>query len=133
MTSAMGRDDLHTVGGLRGVKVRMTVVAKSGGQATRTVTGRINVSQILDRILPRSGTGRIGGLRSRNGGMKVINSKVGSTPTLTRTSMKVTVNSNASMTVRSTSIILVQDSLVSMPATIRLDGSAVQGVGRGLF
>lgn len=133
ITSAVGRASESTVGHLEGLNVRIVVVAKSGGHATRTVTSRINVSSTVTRILPRNGTRRMGGLRGRKGGMTVINSNVGSTPTLTMTSVNVTVKANASITVRTTSVALVENSLGDVTSTVLVDGGAVEGVGRGLF
>lgn len=132
MTSALGRSDPRTITRLHSVKVHIVVLAKSGRHATGTVNTRTNISRIVTNMLPRNGRTRVHGLGRRNG-MTVIKSKVGSTPTLAQTSAKVTVNTKASITVSTTSIILMGDHLQSIPITVHLDQTALQGVRRGLF
>lgn len=132
ITSAVGRSDPRTIERLGGVNVEIIVLANSGRRATGTVKGRTKISRIVTNILPSNGRTIVEGLGGRNE-MTVINSKVGSTPTLAHTSVKVTVNTKDSITVSTTSIILVGDHLVSMPTTIQLDHTALAGVRRGLF
>lgn len=64
--------------------------------------------------------------------MTVINSNVGSTPTLTATSINVTVNNNASITVRATSVTLLGDHIASVTRLVTLSHTAVHGVRRGI-
>lgn len=132
ITSIVGRSDPRTIGRLRGVKVRIIVLAKSGRHATGTVNRRTNISRIVTNILPRKGRRIVHGL-GRGKGITVMNSNVGSTPTLAETSVKVTVKTKASVTVSTTSIILVGDQLDSIPTTVHVDHTALHGVRRGLF
>lgn len=132
ITSIVGSSDPGTIGRLEGVKVHIIVLANSGRHATGTVNGSTNISRMVTKILPDNGRRTVGGLGGLNG-ITVINSKVGSTPTLAETSVNLTVNTNASITVSTTSIILVGDHLSSMPTTVELDETALEGVRRGLF
>lgn len=108
------------------------VLANSGRHATGTVKMRTKISSMVTNILPSNGRDIVHSLGRRKG-ITVIKSKVGSTPTLAETSVKVTVNTKASITVSTTSIMLVGDQLDSMPTTVHLDQTALEGVRRGLF
>lgn len=133
ITSPVGSAACATVTNLRRLNLGITVVANSGQRATRTVTTGLRVSRIITRILPSKGMSTLHRLRRRCEQITFINSKVGSTPTLTRTSINLTVKAKASITVRTTSIILVSNDLRNIPGTVTLDGTAVGGVQRGLF
>lgn len=116
---------------------RAIVLAKSAHQATRGVTGSINISRMCDRLLPTSG---IGGIRrllthgKRGRGLTFINSKVGSTPILAQTSVNVTVKTvNSSTTVRTTSIMLVSSSPLRVTGTVLLSQGYLHVICRGVI
>lgn len=132
ITSVVGRSNGRTIGRLGGVNIHIMVLANSGRGATGTITGGTSVSRIITKILPRNGRGGMGRLGGCNG-ITVINSNVGSTPTLADTSLNVTVKTKASITVSTTSIMLMGDHLTSIPTAVELNETALHGVRRGLF
>lgn len=71
-------------------------------------------------------------LRKTNRAITLIKSNVGSTPTLTRTSMNLDLRSDASVTMRATSIVLVTSRLANVLSALSLDRTAIGGVHRGL-
>lgn len=107
------------------------VVANSDRQATTTVTGRVNISRCRTRILPRSGTGFIRRRGRTKHEMIVINSKVGSSPTLSTTSINVTVDSNSRLTQRVTSVAINTSDLRRLICLHHLDGRVVHQVRIG--
>ncbi len=133
VSSALGDGSRGALASLGGRKVGAMVLSNSGHLTTRFVNGRINTSGICTRILPSNGTRVVGRVHGGCNAILVINSNVGSTITLSRTSINYTIKGNDSVTVRDSSIILVGSSVSSIKETIGLDHLAVEGVGRGLF
>lgn len=130
--SPLHRRTTRVIHGLGGTNVHgVIVVANSDRHATTTVTGHINISRCCTRILPRSGTGFIRGRGTRKEGMVVVNSKVGSSPTLSTTSTKVTVDSNTRVTERVTSVAVTTSSLHRIIALGLLTGTVVGQVRGG--
>lgn len=132
VTSQIHSDTHAAVSHLRRVNVRTIVVANSTRTITYTITRSLNVSHCCTHILPRSGIGHVGRLGGRTPAT-FINSNIGSTTTLLRTAVKLTVKTKAGITVRSTSLILVRSSPLSTIGTLILTGGACHGVVRGLF
>lgn len=146
---------------LGSTKVRMIVIANSTRRATMTVTGRTNVLtsrggsiilarrrvrglssrrlggilpglEIMDHTGPLSG-GELMSLSRRVSGIyNVANSNIGSTPTLGRTSVNFTVKSNATITRRTKSIIVLGGDLASVGSYI-LGDEAVTGSIKGFL
>lgn len=134
-TSIVGASDGRTVSRLNRVKIGGAIVlANSGRPVTTSVTGGTNVGRCCTGLLPRRGIRGIGTLR-RNASSVILcaNSKVGSTPILTRSSINITVNNvNSSITVRTTSIIVVDSDLSGLPITEGVTGGAVGVIRRGV-
>lgn len=107
---------------LHGVKMGAIVIAKSGPLATGCVTRGTKMSSFVTRTGPRSGVRCVGGRRTTNGLITVVNSKAGSTPTLTRTGIKITVGDNARTTGRTKGVISLSGSPAGLVRVIRVNG-----------
>lgn len=133
IASTVGSASSRTIGRLEHRNVSVYVLANSKRHATLTMTKGLNVSHFVTSTLPSSGRSFVHRLRLRKGAMTVINSKVGSSRTLTLTSIDVTVKGKASVTVSMTVIALVASSLLLLPGTFGLSQRAIELVRRGLF
>lgn len=131
--SGVGSASERTIGRLGRDKGCVMLLANSNRLATRGITKRVSTGHFVSSTLPISGRGIVGRLRTRKEIMTVMNSNVGSSRTLTHTSMDVTVNGNASVTVSMTVIALVASSLLLLPGTFGLSRGAMHLVRRGLF
>lgn len=107
---------------LHGVKIGAMVIANSGPLATGCVTRGTKISSFVTRTGPRSGVGCVGGRRTTNGLMTVVNSNAGSTPTLTRTGINITVGDNARTTGRTNGVISLSGSPAGLVRVIRVNG-----------
>lgn len=107
---------------LHGVNVGAIVVANSGHLATTTVTTRTNISSFLTRTAPRTGLTLVHRCRTRNHLITVANSNAGSTPTLTRTSITITVGSNARTTGRTNGVISLSSGPAGLVRIMRVNG-----------
>lgn len=133
ISSPVGTASTRTIGRLGHRNVSVYVLANSKRHATLTMSSQLKVRHFMTSTLPSSGTRFVHRLRLRKGGITVMNSNVGSSRTLTLTSIDVTVKGKASVTVSMTVIALVASSLLLLPGTFRLSGRAMGLVRRGLF
>lgn len=107
---------------LHGVNIGAIVIANSGPLATGCVTRGTKMSSFVTRTEPRSGVRCVGGRRRTKGLITVVKSKAGSTPTLTRTGMKMTVGDNARTTGRTNGVISLSGSPAGLVRVIRVNG-----------
>lgn len=151
--SPPGRSTTDTVGRLRRRNVRVGVLSNSGSTIIHAVTHRINVhasgtlaNPVFRAVDRRRGVGTIGRaamfsglapvrgarvvalLRTRRRAMNFLNSKVGSTTTLHRSSVNVSMSSTISVTGRDTSVVLLRGDLVMLRSNMLRKQGAFNGV-----
>ncbi len=129
LTSAVHRGAGRAVASLGGLEVGAALLAKSGRGANACVTGRTGIQGIGAGYVPRSGAGCVGSRRAEGREITVVKSKVGSTPSLGGTGMKVTVKGvKDSVSVRTTSVALVGSGVRFVPRLVRVSEGAVEAV-----
>lgn len=151
--SPPGRSTSRTVGRLRRRNIRIGILSNSGRTIMGTVSQRMKVGASSSIAKPRlrgvdrrTGRGTIMGydvfsglapvrgsrvvrlLRGGGGAINFLNSKVGSTTTLQRSSVKVSMSSTMSVTGRDTSVVLLRGSLVILRGNMLRNEGAFKGV-----
>lgn len=151
--SPPGPSSTRTVHRLHRCNVRIGVLSNSGSMVIGTVTQRVNVSAyrsmakirlrngskrrlhrvikrtaLFSELAPLRGDRVVVVLRRGNGAMKFLNSKIGSTKTLERSSVNVSMSSTISVTGRDTSVVLLSGSLDILGRNILRKHGAFNGV-----
>ncbi|MBR2099809.1 MAG: heavy metal translocating P-type ATPase [Eubacterium sp.] len=132
VADAVKPDSKKAIGELKNMGIRVVMLTGDNKNTARAIANEVGVDEVVSEVLPGDKEGVIRKLQEF-GRVAMVGDGINDAPALTRADIGIAINAGADIAIDAAEIVLMNNSLLDVPAAIRLSRKTLKNIYENLF